>query len=184
MTSLTQWLTFCQIVGSAAGALTGLQFVAIALIADVPSKPNEDGVEAFSSPTIVHFVAALLLAASIVMPWQSFAAPAIVWTLAGFSGLTFLAVITYRMRKQTAYKPVFEDWLFHALLPFVAYAGLAASGLGLRSHTRGALFGVASVNLLLLVIGIHNSWDNLTFLVAMRRKQTHIANKHSQKQAS
>lgn len=169
MTPFTDWQTFYEIVGSAAGALTGLQFVAVALIADVPHKPNEGGVEAFTSPTIAHFVAALLLAASVVMPWHSLTAPAVVWEVAGCGGLTYLAITSYRMRKQTAYHPVFEDWLFHALLPACAYAGLAAAGFRLHRHEVGALFGIAGVSLLLLVVGIHNSWDNLTFLISMRR---------------
>ena len=183
MTVFTPWQTFCQIVGSAAGALTGLQFVAIALIADVPMKGNEDGVEAFSGPTIVHFVTALLLAASVVMPWQGYTGPATVWTITGGCGLVFLAAITYRMRKQTAYRPVFEDWLFHSLLPFSAYTGLTASGLCLKSHAGGALFGIATVSLLLLVVGIHNSWDNLTFLITMRRQQANTAKSASTPQA-
>lgn len=169
MTPFTDWQTFYQIVGSAAGALTGLQFVAVALIADVPHRPNEQGVEAFTSPTIVHFVAALLLTASVVMPWHNLTAPAVVWGVAGSGGLAYLAIIFYRMRKQTAYHPVFEDWLFHAFLPLCAYTGLAAAGLSLRRHEAGALFGIACVSLLLLVVGIHNSWDNLTFLISMRR---------------
>ena len=170
MTPFTEWQTFYQIVGSAAGALTGLQFVAMALIADVPHKPNEQGAEAFTSPTLVHLIAALLLAASVVMPWHSLTPPAVLWTLAGLSGFGYLAVTAYRMRRQTVYQPVFEDWLFHALLPFCAYTGLAASALCLRRHEHGALFGTAAVSLLLLVVGIHNSWDNFTYLIAMRRR--------------
>lgn len=179
MTPLAEWQTFYQIVGSAAAALTGLQFVAIALVADVPMKSGEHGVEAFTGPTIVHFVAALLLAASVVMPWNGLAPPAICWSIAGLSGLVYVACVVHRMRKQTAYQPVFEDWLFHAILPFCAYAGLAASGLRTRLHPRGALFGIAAVSLLLLVVGIHNSWDNLTYLVVMKRRHMKEAAKHN-----
>ncbi|MGI4829099.1 MAG: hypothetical protein ACRYFU_13035 [Janthinobacterium lividum] len=170
MTPLTDWQTFYQIVGSAAGALTGLQFVAAALLSDVPLQSNEQGVEVFTGPTIVHFVVTLLLAATVVMPWHSFTLAATVWGVAGLSGMVYVAINTVGMRRQTAYKPVFEDWLFHALLPSCAYAGLAASALCTRHHLRGALFGIAGVSLLLLVVGIHNSWDNLTFLVVMRRQ--------------
>jgi len=76
------------------------------------------------------------------------------------------------MRLQTAYKPEFEDWLFHALLPFAAYAALAAASFTAQSHLSGALFAVAAAAMLLLFIGIHNAWDAVTYHVfVVKRKQ-------------
>jgi hypothetical protein len=75
------------------------------------------------------------------------------------------------MRTQDAYQPVFEDWLFHLVLPVAAYALLALSALAAPSHTREALFGVGAAVLLLLFIGIHNAWDAIAYqvLVNMRK---------------
>jgi hypothetical protein len=73
------------------------------------------------------------------------------------------------MRVQTAYQPVFEDWLFHVLLPLAAYAMLAASALAARSLTRPALFTVGAAALLLLFVGIHNASDAVTYHVFVRR---------------
>lgn len=61
----------------------------------------------------------------------------------GFGGIVYAGVVVRRMRRQTAYTPVFEDWLFHLLLPVAAYATFAASALAAAVHTREALFGVA-----------------------------------------
>ena len=69
------------------------------------------------------------------------------------------------MRKQTAYKPQLEDWLFHVVLPLVAYTALALSSFAAFSHVREALFGVGGAALLLLFIGIHNAYDNVAYLV-------------------
>jgi hypothetical protein len=69
------------------------------------------------------------------------------------------------LRKQAAYRPDFEDWLFFVLLPLAAYALLAASACASLSHAREALFGVGGAALLLLFIGIHNAWDSIAFLV-------------------
>ena len=74
-----------------------------------------------------------------------------------------------RMRKQIAYTPEFEDWLFHLLLPFAAYATLAGSAYRARSSIGGALFGVGAAALLLLFIGIHNAWDAVTYHVFVIR---------------
>jgi hypothetical protein len=61
MTVAGEWESFYVIVGSSAGALTGLQFVVMALIADSWPKGTEKEVAAFGTPTIVHFCSALLL---------------------------------------------------------------------------------------------------------------------------
>jgi hypothetical protein len=39
----------------------------------------------------------------------------------GLCGVVYAVIVARRMRVQTAYQPVFEDWLLHVLLP-LAYA--------------------------------------------------------------
>ena len=178
MTPLADWLVFYQIVGSAAGALTGLQFVAMALIADMPVKNGEEQAgTAFATPTTVHFVAVLMLAASLAMPWHNLdlKLAAAIWALAAAGGLVYGCISVWRMRRQSAYRPVLEDWVFHATLPLVAYAGLLISACRMPGHARGALFGIAGSALLLLLIGIHNAWDNVTYLVFIKRKEANNA---------
>jgi hypothetical protein len=52
-----------------AGALIGLQFVVITLVADSPnSRDMERASSAFATPTIVHFGAVLLLSAILSAP--------------------------------------------------------------------------------------------------------------------
>jgi hypothetical protein len=172
MTPLTGWANFYVITGSSAGALIGLQFVVLTLIAEMPAVPDvERAGKAFSTPTIVHFGAVLLLSAIISAPWQGVTGVAILWGLLGVSGIVYEIVVTRHMRLQTVYKPEFEDWLFHTLLPFAAYGILAASAFFVGSHVRGALFAVAGAALLLLFIGIHNAWDGVTYHVFTHRQK-------------
>ncbi|HXW55372.1 MAG TPA: hypothetical protein VEJ67_06470 [Candidatus Cybelea sp.] len=164
MTALTGWENFYVIVGSSAGALIGLQFVVITLIANRPILEGQaEAGAAFATPTIVHFAAVLLLAAIQTSPWRGLGALAVLWCVLGLSGLAYEIVVARRMRKQTAYTPEFEDWLFHALLPCAAYVTLAGSGLATGGHARKASFAVAAAALLLLFIGIHNAWDAVTY---------------------
>ena len=170
MTALTDWSTFYQITGSAAGALTGLQFVALSLIADLPVQPGQaEAGDAFATPTIVHFATVLVLTALLSAPWRSIEGPAIAWGVAGLLGVGYTLAVIRQVRSQDAYHPVLEDWLFHVVLPLLAYAALAISALVARSRTVPALFVEAGAALLLLVVGIHNSWDNLTYLVMRKR---------------
>jgi hypothetical protein len=69
MPPLGGWEDFYVIVGSSAGALIGLQFVVITLIAGRPVARGEaQAGEAFSTPSVVHFGVVLLLSAVVSAP--------------------------------------------------------------------------------------------------------------------
>ena len=170
MTPLSGWENFYVILGSSAGALIGLQFVVMTLIADMPTHPDiERAGNAFATPTIVHFGAVLLLSALVSAPWGAIAPAAASWGTMGAAGVVYTLIVLRRMRQQEAYRPVFEDWMFHAVLPLVAYVALLASGYMARPQPRDALFTVAGAGLLLLFIGIHNAWDAVTYHVLVKR---------------
>ncbi|MDT4897370.1 MAG: hypothetical protein QOH25_2447 [Acidobacteriota bacterium] len=171
MTALDGWENFYVIVGSSAGALIGLQFVVLTLIAGRPVARGEaQAGAAFSTPSVVHFGVVLLLSAIISAPWDGIGVVAILWGLVGFSGIVYAVVVARHMRAQTAYKPVFEDWLFHVLLPLVAYAILAGSAFAARSSARTALYLIGAAALLLLFTGIHNAWDTVMHLVFVEKR--------------
>src|SRR5271166_5410988 len=163
MPEIANWGGFYAIVGSAAGALIGLQFVVITLIAERPPVDAEAAGAAFASPTIVHFGVVLFFSALLHAPWQTITIAAVLWGLLGFGGVAYTLIVARRMRQQAAYKPEFEDWLFHVVLPFAAYAVLALLSFAAPSHTHEALFGVGGAALLLLFTGIHNAWDNVAY---------------------
>jgi hypothetical protein len=56
-------------VGSSAGALTGLQFVVIALIAQSGGTTSKREIRAFGTPTVIHFCAALVISVVMNIPW-------------------------------------------------------------------------------------------------------------------
>ena len=172
MTALDGWGNFYVIVGSSAGALIGLQFVVMTLIANLPiTRGDAQAGDAFSTPSVVHFAVVLLLSAVGCAPWDGIAAIAVLWGLVGLGGVVYVVVVARRLRLQTAYQAVFEDWLFHVLLPFTAYAVLAVSACAAYSHPRPALFLIGAAALLLLLVGIHNAWDIISYHVFVNRRE-------------
>jgi hypothetical protein len=172
MTALNGWGNFYVIVGSSAGALIGLQFVVLTLIAGRPRIRGEaQAGAAFSTPSVVHFGVVLLLSAVISAPWDGINAVAVLCGGVGLGGIAYSVIVARRMRAQTAYKPVFEDWLFYVLLPLAAYAGLAGSALAARAFAPTALFLVGAAALMLLFTGIHNAWDTVTHLVFVQTRE-------------
>ena len=162
--ALAAWENFYVIVGSSGAALTGLQFVVIALVAESTVHKSSEEIAAFGTPTVVHFCAVLFICAVLSAPWQAFLGPAIALGCGGVLGVAYAVVVVIRARAQVGYQPVLEDWLFHVAFPFIAYATLLVAGLTIRWHPAPALFSVGAASLLLLFIGIHNAWDTVTFI--------------------
>jgi hypothetical protein len=161
---LSAWESFYVIVGSSGAALTGLMFVAIALIADSSRRRSTNEIDAFGTPTIVHFCVALLIAAIASAPWHTLRSVALAIGAVGAGGIVYAAIVFRRARRQTGYRPVFEDWLWYSILPFVAYVTFLASGIAMTSVPEGALFSIGAATLLLLLVGIHNAWDTVTYI--------------------
>src|SRR2546423_10453585 len=171
--SLAAWQTFFFLVGSSAAALTGLQFVVIALIAESRRKATTREIQAFSTPTIVHFGAVLLVSAIISAPWQALSRVAITIGVCGIAGVLYTLIVVKRARRQTTYRLVFEDWLWHIGLPLITYALMFLAAVLMRSYTHQSLFIIGFSALALLFIGIHNAWDAVTYItieLAPKRK--------------
>jgi hypothetical protein len=171
MSEFQEWDSFYIIVGSAAGALIGLQFVVMTLIAERPALRRPEAARAFATPTIIHFAAVLFLAALLRAPWKVITPAAVSWGIVGILGAGYIIVVPRRIGLQTVYRPDFEDWLFNAILTFMAYATLAASAVAAGYYTSIALFPVGGATLLLFV-GIHNAWDAVAYHVLVRKGHT------------
>ena len=164
------WESFYVIVGSSAAALTGLQFVVVVLSAEINLPRSEAATNVFSNPTMIHFCAVLLIAAIQSAPWQGVTIAALILTAAGIAGLIYVVRIFLNARKQTAYQLVWEDWIWHTLLPFIAYGVLLASSLSLWQELTLGEYLIAASALLLLFSGIHNAWDAVTYIAASRQR--------------
>jgi hypothetical protein len=171
MPLLARWSNFYVVTGSAAAALTGLQFVVIVLGAQA-GIGSEDANRAFGTPTIVHFGAVLLISAMLNAPWTSSSSVALALGAFALTGLVYMLLVLRHTRRQKAYVPVLEDWIWHTVLPLGAYAVLFAAAIALGSVPGPALFVVGAVVLLLLFIGIHNAWDAVTYIAISRSRRS------------
>jgi hypothetical protein len=173
--TLTGWADFYLITGTAAAALTGLQFVVQTLLASAPraavaGADPEAGTAAFGTPTVVHFALALVLSAVLCAPWHAYRGLCATLGVVGGGALVYSAIVLRRALRQRMYVPVAEDWLWHIVLPSAAYTAVLATAVLVGDGAEGPLFLVAAATLLLVCVGIHNAWDTVTYLTfnAMR----------------
>jgi hypothetical protein len=172
---LAAWESFYVIVGSSAGALIGLQFVVIALIAETQktsTKRQGDAIDAFGTPTILHFVAVLFVSLIASAPWPSLSIAGVALGISGGVGLVYVGIVIRRVRRQTAYQAVMEDWIWHMVLPLIAYGIIVAAAFALRRYVMMSLFAVAGAALILLCVGIHNAWDSVTYIAVYQREES------------
>jgi len=165
--TLTAWEAFYLIVGTAAGALTGLQFVVMALVSE-SGQARKDSLSAFGSPTVVHFCAALLASAILTAPWDSMHHAGVAVCGCGLLGLIYSVVVLRRTVRQSGYRPVAEDWIWHVILPTLSYGTLMAAGLTLERAPYASLLFIGGGALMLVFIGIHNAWDTVMYITVDR----------------
>lgn len=162
---LGAWSTFFVMLGSSSAALTGLMFVVIGIVTSgVRAQSSHDGISVFSTPTVVHLCAVLLISAIFLAPWRALTMPAVLTALAGGAGIAYMLLLAYRTRKFDRYRADAEDWAWYNVLPFVAYGALCAGGLLALSNPARATFTIAGAAVLLVFIAIRNAWDIVTYI--------------------
>lgn len=162
---LKAWLGFFSTLAESSAALTGLMFVVVTLVTrtDHP-ETSRDGITSFSTPTVMHFCAALYASVVLIAPWRELAYPSVLIGLGGLYGVVYIARVMSRTKSLSAYFPDVEDWVWYTILPIVAYSVICAAAVALSFAPVQSLFVLAGGALLLVFIGIRNSWDVVTFI--------------------
>ena len=71
--------------------------------------------DAFGSPTVLHFCFVLLVAAIVSTPRHTMTSLSLCLFIPGLLGLVYTIVVVARMRRQKSYVPVMEDWIWHCI---------------------------------------------------------------------
>jgi hypothetical protein len=173
---LSQWQNFYMIIGTAAATLTGLMFVVTTLIAGIDAHLStlNAAVSAYNTPTVVQFAAVLLLAGILSAPWQTLSSLSLLLGLVSLGMVFYSIIVLRRMRRVPNYQSTLEDWLWYLGFPLLAHVSLIVAAFGLPGNPASALYVVGAAMILLLLVGIRNAWDMVTFLAVAR---AHSGNK-------
>ena len=176
---LSSWQNFYMIMGTAAATLTGLMFVVTTLIAGIDAHLStlNAAVSAFNTPTVVHFGTVLLLAGVLSAPWQTFSSVSLLLGLLGLGMVAYSIIVLRRMWRVPHYQSTLEDWLWYMAFPFLAHVALIVAAFVLPKNPPSALYIVGLAIMLLLLVGIRNAWDMVTFLAVER---AHAENKSTE----
>ncbi len=84
--------------------------------------------------------------------------------------MIYLVVVTRRMRRIPNYKTPLKDWLWYVAFPLVAYIVLIAAAIALSANPELALYDISATMAALLVLGIHNAWDLVSFFAVVHSR--------------
>ena len=182
---LSSWQNFYMIMGTAAATLTGLMFVVTTLIAGIDAHLStlNAAVSAYNTPTVVHFGTVLLLAGILSAPWQTFSSLSLLLGLLGLGMVFYSIIVMWRMWRVPQYQSTFEDWLWYLAFPLLAHVLLMVAAFVLADNPDPALYMVGSAMILLLLVGIRNAWDMVTFL-AVERAHSESTNREERRSGS
>lgn len=164
------WETFYVIIGSSCAALTGLIFVAVSLMPERRTRHPGPALAAFAAPTVTHLVAGLLVSSLVSAPWRNPWQAGFAVAVAGVIGAGYCLVIFRRIRRLAEYQAEREDWLWYLVLPLAAYALLLAMGILFSREPSSVAFGIAAAVVMLVLIGIHNAWDMVAYMIGERSR--------------
>jgi len=167
MASFDAWRDFYVMIGTAAGVIVGATFIVATLASDMGEK-RTTGIRGFITPTAVHLGSVLIGSVILVMPTLTPLVLAVLLGAGGIGGASYAIAVVTRIR---SLKLDASDWAFYAVLPILAYLGVAAAAAMAGKRLEMALEILAGSFMALLIIGMRNAWDMATFMITRDKQE-------------
>ena len=168
--ALRKWRDFYALIGTASATLVALMFVAASIGAGVFTREHQAGIRSFLSPTVVHFSTVLIICLIATIPTETWAVLGVLLTCAGVIGLAYSGWIWRRMMKHGIIATIdVVDRLWYAVLPIATHLLVIVAGVSLWRQSEVSLNILALALILLLLIGLRNSWDMTVWVMDHRQ---------------
>ncbi len=164
------WDSFFQITGEAAATLVGLLFLVVSFSQSRDRTQMLRAASIYLTPSALHFAVVLSISALAVAARL----PDLVRiALVGLGALTGLgnsiwACIGMATRARETKLAHWSDFWMYGATPAAVYAGLAGATAALWAGADWAASAMAVLLLALLLIGIRNAWDLVTWMAPGR----------------
>src|SRR5580704_14168093 len=160
-------------VGSAGAGLIGLFFVVVTLTQGFDRDRALRGASLYMTPSLIHFAVVLSMSAVAVAPGLPIPATAGLFAAVALVGLgnAVWATIGIAFRRLGPEAPHWSDVWLYGVAPSAIYTGLLIAAVGLSEELAWAAYANAALLLALLLIGVRNSWDLITWMAPMRGRR-------------
>lgn len=161
------WGEFFLMVGSAAAVLIGLIFVVVTLMNDKPRSTVLTGSELYMGPIVLNMSLVLVLSAAALVPHiapREYAVIAAICAAWGFWRAAHSWIGIGQLSRSGSIEVHWTDRWYYGVVPIAIYLALAAVAAGIWVDEAWGRAGIAATITALLVIGIRNEWDLVTWL--------------------
>lgn len=159
------WDSYFLLLGGAAGALIGLLFVVAGLTSSLDREARLRGASLYLSPVVFHFVIVVVVSAACLIPHLHPSHVAAVVGLCALAGAIHLGVVTREIGShRTPASPHWSDLWCYGAAPLMLYLLLGGAAVGAELRQSWGPEAVAAATLALMLIGIRNAWDLVTWL--------------------
>jgi hypothetical protein len=162
---LHEWHDFYVLLGTASATLVGLMFVAASIGTAVFNEEHRGALEAFITPTVVHFAAVLFACLVIMIPEHRWETLGVLIGAGGLAGAVYSGRVLVQLIIRHRFNVELVDRLYYALLPLAGYLlALTAAAFGFAHSAVGA-YVMAAALLTLLLAGLRNAWDMMLWIM-------------------
>ena len=164
------WGDFFFLLGSAAAGLIGLLFVVVTLTSGTDRSQAQRGANLYMTPTAYHFGVTLFVSALAIAPALPAWAEGAIFTGVAFTGLFYAFRSTFGIRTVVlnGEPPHWTDRWFYGFAPAAVYAAMFGAALAVWTRSACAPMALGGVLLVLLLLGIRNAWDLVTWIAPTR----------------
>jgi hypothetical protein len=168
---LEAWHDFYVFAGTAAATLMGLMFVVVSLgQRNLATERGTQATRALFTPIVAFFSSDIVISMLMLSPQTPPAALSILMLLLGVGGIVYMVLSgAHRLWRDSDLG--YDDLMWYVVLPYICYAGVVASAVGIWKMAPFGLYCIAATVLLFLVIGIRNAWDLVIFSVQRGESQ-------------
>jgi len=170
MTVAHGWTNFFYLVGSASAGLIGLLFVVVTLTSGSDPKRARHGAALYVTPSVVHFASVFTISAITMAPGLNAQWAGIAIGLFALGGLAcaLRASIGIRRSGKVGERPHWSDFWLYGGLPVALYMALIVTSAGFCTSASWAVLALAALLLVLLLVGIRNAWDTVSWIAPRR----------------
>jgi hypothetical protein len=165
--TLHSWHDYFLLIGTASATLVGLIFIAASIGSSIFSERHRPGMQAFITPTVVHFSAVLVIALIVLVPTHSGPTLGAMLGLVGLVGLAYAAAISLRIARRLVGASIeMVDRIWYALIPVLGHLLVLAAAILIAVRPDAVSFDLLAAALaILLLAGIRNAWDMTLWIV-------------------
>lgn len=164
------WDNFYLMLGPAAAGLIGLLFVVVTLTSGLDRSKSARGQALYLTPTVVQFAVVMTVSAVAMAPRLGVAATGIIVAASALVGMinAVRASLGIWALRRSEDNPHWSDFWCYGVAPLVVYLGLCLATAGVFARAAWTPQTVAATLLVLLLVGIRNAWDLVTWIAPMR----------------